>query len=72
MTPACDHRLLRELTRCCGSSRLPVLALGGKLSAYAPGTVDGLRNRGYDVTIEKVPYEFQRGGNEMMRIRRSG
>jgi hypothetical protein len=49
-----------------------LLALGGELSAHVPGTVDDLRNRGYDVTIERVPYEFQRGGNEMMRIRRSG
>jgi len=26
---------------------------------------------GFDVSIEDVPYEFQRGGNRMMRIRRS-
>lgn len=24
---------------------------------------------GYFVTIEAVPYEFQRGGNQMMRIK---
>ena len=28
-----------------------------------------LRSRGHKASIEKVPYEFQRGGNEMMRIR---
>jgi hypothetical protein len=26
----------------------------------------------YQVTIERVPYEFQRGGNEMLRVRRPG
>ena len=62
-----------ELCRVASEVRVfPLLALGGKLSAYVPGTVDDLRNRGYDVTIERVPYEFRRGGNEMMRIRGSG
>jgi len=28
-----------------------------------------LRRDGFDVSIETVPYEFQRGGNQMMRIR---
>jgi hypothetical protein len=32
--------------------------------------MDDLRASGYHATIEEVPYEFQRGGNEMMRIRR--
>ena len=27
--------------------------------------------RGFDVSIEGVPYEFQRGGNKMMRILRT-
>jgi hypothetical protein len=34
--------------------------------------VEYLRNCGCDVAIERVPYEFQRGGNQMMRIRRAG
>jgi hypothetical protein len=28
-----------------------------------------LRAAGHDVSIEKVPYEFRRGFDEMMRIR---
>ena len=39
----------------------------------APGGVDAdaedLRATGAEVTIELVDYEFQRGGNQMMRIR---
>ena len=62
-----------ELCRVAAEVRVfPLLALGGKRSAYVPGTVDDLCSRGYDVSIERVPFEFQRGGNEMMRIRRSG
>ena len=33
---------------------------------------DVLRAAGHDVAVERVPYEFQRGGNEMLRIRRGG
>ena len=29
-----------------------------------------LEDTGFTVTIERVPYEFRRGGNEMLRVRR--
>jgi hypothetical protein len=62
-----------ELCRVAADVRIfPLLALGGKPSAYVPGMVEYLRDCGYDVSIERVPYEFQRGGNQMMRIRRAG
>jgi hypothetical protein len=32
-------------------------------------SIEHLRRLRYSVNIERVPYEFQRGGNEMMRIR---
>lgn len=47
----------------------PLLALGGIASSHVAGTVATLRDLKYAVSIERVPYEFQRGGNEMMRIR---
>lgn len=31
--------------------------------------LEDLRASGFTVSIERVPYEFQRGGNEMMRVR---
>jgi hypothetical protein len=31
-----------------------------------------LKERGYEVLVEKVPYEFQKGGDEMLRVRRPG
>jgi hypothetical protein len=49
----------------------PLLTLDGMPSPYVSPTAGWLRERGYDVSIERVPYEFQRGGNQMMRIRRA-
>jgi hypothetical protein len=48
----------------------PLLALGGKRSDYVDLVARMLDERGFDVSIEGVSYEFQRGGNEMMRVRR--
>jgi hypothetical protein len=32
--------------------------------------LDSLRKSGYNVCIETVRYEFQRGGNKMLRVTR--
>jgi hypothetical protein len=64
------HAAVLELCRVARDVRVfPLLALGGAPSPFVDGTADVLRTAGYDVSIERVPYEFQRGGNEMMRIR---
>jgi len=47
----------------------PLLALGSSPSPFVNQTVEQLRASGHDVSIEGVPYEFQRGANQMMRIR---
>jgi hypothetical protein len=61
---------LRELCRVAREVRVfPLLALGGQRSAYVDRSVADLRESGHDVSIESVPYEFQRGGNQMVRIR---
>lgn len=61
-----------EMCRVAREVRIfPLLALGGARSPHVEAVVDSARDKGFDVTIERVPYEFQRGGNEMMRIRRS-
>jgi hypothetical protein len=49
----------------------PILALGGLPSPHVESTMDKLKASKYGVAIERVPYEFQRGGNEMMRIWRA-
>ena len=48
----------------------PLVELGGRPSRHVPAVADQMRAVGFEVTIERVPYEFQRGGNQMMRIRR--
>ncbi len=61
----------QEMCRVAAEVRIfPLLALGGDRSPFIEPCVRDLRDRGHDVSIETVPYEFQRGGNQMMRIRR--
>lgn len=61
---------IRELCRIAREVRLfPLLALGGQRSRHVDGVTANLRAAGHVVSIEVVPYEFQRRGNEMMRIR---
>jgi hypothetical protein len=61
-----------ELCRLASEVRVfPLLALGAVRSPHVPRISASLRRLGYLVSIERVPYEFQRGGNEMMRIRRT-
>lgn len=47
----------------------PLLALGRRPSPYVETVAAAARKDGRDVSIEVVPYEFVRGGNQMMRIR---
>lgn len=61
---------LRELCRVAREVRVfPLLGFGGQRSPYVERSVADLRESGHEVSIERVPYEFQRGGNEMVRIR---
>jgi hypothetical protein len=61
---------LHELCRVASEVRIfPLLALGSERSPFVDVCVDDLRQSGYHVSIERVSYEFQRDGNEMLRIR---
>jgi hypothetical protein len=63
---------IRELRRVAREVRVfPLLALGGQPSPYVRPVTEEIRRLGHHVSIEVVPYEFQRGGNQMMRIRRT-
>jgi hypothetical protein len=65
------HRAsILELCRVARELRVfPLLALGAVRSRHVDPIVDDLGRRGFAVSIDRVPYEFQRGGNQMMRIR---
>jgi hypothetical protein len=62
---------IRDMARVATEVRVfPLLALGRERSLHVDAVQRRLQADGCLVNIEKVPYEFQRGGNEMMRIRR--
>ncbi len=58
-----------ELCRVAGEVRIfPILTYNAEPCPIVAPTVDHLKKAGRNVSIEKVPYEFQRGGNMMLRI----
>lgn len=62
---------LQEMLRVASEVRVfPLLQVGGAPSPHVDGVIETFRSQGFQASIEAVPYEFQRGGNEMMRIGR--
>jgi len=65
------HDAIRELCRVANEVRIfPLVTLGGDRSSFVEPVADRLRAGGFTVSIEDVPYEFRKGANEMLRIRR--
>ncbi len=67
------HRAsIGELCRVAAEVRVfPLLSLDGSRSPFVDACLAEARAAGIEGTIERVDYEFQRGGNEMLRLRRS-
>lgn len=62
---------LQEMLRVASEVRVfPLLQVGGAPSPHVHGVIETFRPQGFQASIEAVPYEFQRGGNKMMRIGR--
>lgn len=60
---------LQELCRVAREVRVfPVWELGAVPSRHLQAVTARLTAAGYAVALQTVPYEFQRGGNQMMRI----
>lgn len=60
---------IRKLLSFAGEVRVfPLLDLTAKPSRHVGPVSAALQADGYAVTIETVDYEFQRGGNQMMRV----
>jgi hypothetical protein len=68
--PLVFHRCaILELCRLASEVRIfPLVALDGRRSPHVADIVQDLRDS-CDVSVETVSYEFQRGGNQMMRVR---
>ncbi|MHB1605034.1 MAG: hypothetical protein ACYCTV_01380 [Leptospirales bacterium] len=63
---------IRELCRIAEEVRIfPLLELGAVRSRHLDFVKKQIEEEGYHISVDSVPYEFQRGGNQMMRIRRS-
>jgi hypothetical protein len=62
-------RAIQEMLRVAREARIfSLLALGGHPSPHLDVVCRELRNSNQDFEIKTVDYEFQRGGNQMLRI----
>lgn len=69
---AFHQQALDELCRVAHEVRIfPILTYNAEPCPFLTSVVDRLKKAGRIVTIEKVPYEFQRGGNMMMKVVRN-
>ena len=64
-------RAVLELCRVAREVRIfPLLTLGRKPSPHLAAVRKAVESQGWASSIERVDYELQRGGNEMLRISR--
>jgi hypothetical protein len=64
------RRSLRELCRVADEVRVfPLLELGAVRSRHLDGVLSQLTSEGYRAEVVKVPYEFQKGGHDMLMVR---
>lgn len=62
---------IQEMLRVASEIRVfPLLTLAREKSIYVEPIILSLQSSGFKVGIKKVPYELQRGGNEMLWARR--
>jgi hypothetical protein len=63
------YQSIKELCRVSVELRIfPLTELSGAKSRHLDGIVRQLENEKYSVRLEKTPYEFQKGSNEMIKI----
>jgi hypothetical protein len=60
-----------EMCRVAAEARVfPLLDMTGRRSHHLEGLIAALAAQGLEAKVERVDYEFQRGGNEMLRVTR--
>ncbi len=58
-----------ELLRVASEVRIfPIIKLNGEPSSYVEPVIQSLANQGFNIQIQTVGYEFQKGGNQMLKI----
>lgn len=62
-------RSIRELCRVAGEVRIfPLVEFGSVPSRHFAPVITTLQKEGFKASIEKVRYEFQKGGDRMLRV----
>jgi len=62
---------IQEMGRVAPEARIfPVVELDNQRSRHLDSVMARLAEAGYKLTLETVQYEFQRGGNQMLRVQR--
>jgi hypothetical protein len=60
-----------EMMRVAREARVfPLFDLEGRRSRHLDGVMAGLREGGFEAEVVRVGFEFQKGANEMLRVRR--
>ena len=63
------RKAINEMVRVAREIRIfPLVSVNADPSPYVEHIKKELKNKGYKIAIEKVDYEFQKGGNEMFKI----
>lgn len=66
------QRAVEEMCRVASEARIfPLLNYNAKLSPFVEPLLKVLADAGYNTSVQVVPYEFQRGGNQMLRVRKA-
>ncbi len=61
---------IKELCRVAKEVRIyPLLGLDGKQSKHLQPVILSLKNSGFDVLLQTVDYQFQKGATEMLRVK---
>lgn len=64
---------IQEMCRVANEVRIfPLLELDTAPSPFVDNVIAHFGKEGFEVLVGQVPYEFQRGGNKMLRIRHAG
>ncbi|NJR40108.1 MAG: SAM-dependent methyltransferase [Leptolyngbyaceae cyanobacterium CSU_1_4] len=60
---------VQELCRVAAEVRIfPLLKVSGEPSPYLPAVIAQMQRLGYKAEVKPVPYEFQKGANQMLKI----
>lgn len=62
---------IQELCRVADQVRIfPLVDISGEISPHLSPVIRELNTQGYNFEIKPVPYEFQKGGNQMLQVER--